>query len=315
MKDSTSAARWVARATSAALWIVGSAYLIKGELHQPAPDYVLIGAIPVVWLVVCALPILVSSALRDRQWLAAGVLAVGALVGSAYTLTATLGRQADARDLRAVEAVETAKQRAEIERELRQAKDMLQGAIAKCGEGRKCLASTQATIGVYKGAVAGHEARLAALKPVPPPGVELRVAAALAVIRGGVAADYMTAVGLFLPCLFGLLCEIGMLGAAMYGFHPTGRKVVGNSAGVSDQQPLATVSHASTLTDTDRYTDAELEQLRRLLRSVNRPVTNNELAALMGCQKGTASKAVTKALAAGIVSRQRVGREVAISLH
>jgi predicted transcriptional regulator len=69
------------------------------------------------------------------------------------------------------------------------------------------------------------------------------------------------------------------------------------------------------MTETDRYTDAELDQLRRLLRSVNRPVSNNEIASLMGVTKGEASKRVSLALASGIVSRRRVGREVAISLH
>lgn len=305
MTTSTPAARWAARATAGALWIVGSAYLIKGELAHPSPDWVLIASIPVIWLVVCALPILVTAALRERQIVAAGVMALGAVVGSAYTLTGTLGRQADARDARAVEAVETARQRAEIERELRAAKDMLQGAIDKCNTGRRCLESTKATIGVYKGAVAGHQARLAELKPVPPPGVEVRVAHAIAVFKGGAAADYMEAVGLFLPCLFGLLCEIGMLGAAMYGFHPRRE-----FATVSSE--FATVSVAPTWTDTDELTEDQLDELRKLVMR-HRKLNNNQLAKLCGVQKGTASKWVTKAVAAGKLSRERVGREVAIS--
>lgn len=302
MTTSTSAARWVARAVASALWIVGSAYLIKGELANPSPDYVLIASIPVIWLVVCALPILVSEAVRDRQWIAAAVMMIGAVVGSAYTLTGTLGRQSDVRDRHAVEAAEVAKQRTEIERELKQAKGMLAEAIAKCGAGRTCLASTQATISVYTGAVAGHQSRIDKLKPMPPSGIEVRVAASLAVIFGGTAADYMVGVGLFLPCLLGMTCEIGMLGAAMYGWHrlPT----------VSRRPALA-----SDLTGTDAYTDVELEHLRKLLQTVGRPVSNNELAGLMNCCKAEASKRVSDAVRAGLVSRRRVGREVAITLH
>lgn len=306
MTTSTPAARWAARATAGALWIVGSAYLIKGELGHASPDYVLVSSIPIIWLVVCALPILVSAAIRDRQLVAAGVLALGALVGSAYTLTGTLGRQSELRDARAVEATELAKQRAAIQVELDNAKAMLAEAVAKCGKGRVCRESTKATISVYTGAVAGHRARLAELKPLPPPGVELRVASALALIRGGAPSDYMTGVGLFLPCLFGLLCELGMLGAAMYGFHPR-RELP--TVRTTASEPVK----ALDWTDAEKLTPDQMEELRKLFLAVGHPLNNNQVAAMLGCQKGNASKVVSRAVAAGVLVRRRVGREVAIS--
>lgn len=61
-------------------------------------------------------------------------------------------------------------------------------------------------------------------------------------------------------------------------------------------------------------TDAELEELRKVLRK-RKAVTNNELADLLDITKGEASKRVSKAVAAGILSRQRIGKEVAIRLH
>ena len=77
-----------------------------------------------------------------------------------------------------------------------------------------------------------------------------------------------------------------------------------------------TVSRASDLVVPADVTDAELEELRKLLATVGRPVNNNELAAMLKITKGESSKRVTKALAAGLVSRRRVGREVAIAtLH
>jgi hypothetical protein len=76
----------------------------------------------------------------------------------------------------------------------------------------------------------------------------------------------------------------------------------------------ATVSRASDLVIPDGTTDAELEELRKLLRTRG-ALTNNELAGLMGVVKSEASKRVSKAVAAGMVSRRRVGREVAIQLH
>ena len=62
-------------------------------------------------------------------------------------------------------------------------------------------------------------------------------------------------------------------------------------------------------------TSDELEELRRILLSVRRPVNNNELAALASISPGECSKRVRDAVEAGILRRQRNGREVAITLH
>lgn len=318
MTTSTPAARWAARATAGALWIVGSAYLIRGELAHPSPDWVLIASIPVVWLVVCALPILVTAALRERQWIAAGVMALGALVGSAYTLTGTLGRQSEAHDARAALASESLAARKRLESQLIEAQDMLKTArkrlASECatGRGKQCR-GVEATVNVYEAAVAGNTARLEKLKPVPPPGVEVRVAHAIAVFKGGAAADYMEAVGLFLPCLFGLLCEIGMLGAAMYGFHPRREASAGAGIRREETETVSEPVRALDWTDAEKLTPDQMEELRKLFLAVGHPLNNNQVAAMLGCQKGNASKVVTKAVAAGVLSRQRVGREVAIS--
>jgi DNA-binding Lrp family transcriptional regulator len=52
-----------------------------------------------------------------------------------------------------------------------------------------------------------------------------------------------------------------------------------------------------------------------LLRRAGRPLSNNEVAALSGVVKSEASKRVQKAIEAGIVSKRRVGKEVAIALN
>jgi predicted transcriptional regulator len=75
-----------------------------------------------------------------------------------------------------------------------------------------------------------------------------------------------------------------------------------------------TVSRASDLVVPADTTDAELEELRKLLRTKG-ALTNNEIAELMGVVKSEASKRVSKAVAAGMVSRRRIGREVAVTLH
>jgi hypothetical protein len=62
-------------------------------------------------------------------------------------------------------------------------------------------------------------------------------------------------------------------------------------------------------------TSDELEELRRILLSVRRPVNNNELAALASISPGECSKRVREAVDAGILQKCRNGREVAITLH
>ena len=61
-------------------------------------------------------------------------------------------------------------------------------------------------------------------------------------------------------------------------------------------------------------TDAEIEELRRILTGQSKPVTNDELAALAGVTKSEMSKRVQKAVDAGQVVKFRRGRFNAISL-
>lgn len=72
---------------------------------------------------------------------------------------------------------------------------------------------------------------------------------------------------------------------------------------------------ASDLVLPDGVTEKDLEDLRKLLTRVARPVTNNELASMLKVSKGEASKRVSAAVSAALCQRRRIGREVAITLH
>lgn len=61
-------------------------------------------------------------------------------------------------------------------------------------------------------------------------------------------------------------------------------------------------------------TDEELVQLKMLLLHYG-ALSNQQVARLMRITKGEASKRVSKAVAAGMVSRTKVGKEVEITLH
>ena len=62
-------------------------------------------------------------------------------------------------------------------------------------------------------------------------------------------------------------------------------------------------------------TDAEIDELKKLLQLQDRPLTNQEVADHLDISKGHASKRVTKLVQAGVAKRQKVGRSVAIQLH
>ena len=60
-------------------------------------------------------------------------------------------------------------------------------------------------------------------------------------------------------------------------------------------------------------TESEVEELRRLLRSAGRPLSNQEVADALRVSHGEASKRVKDAVAAGLVQKIKIGRHVAIS--
>ncbi len=72
---------------------------------------------------------------------------------------------------------------------------------------------------------------------------------------------------------------------------------------------------ASTLILPEGVTQQDLEDLRKLLTSSGRPLTNGEVARMLKVSKGEASKRVSAAVSAALCQRRRIGREVAITLH
>lgn len=80
--------------------------------------------------------------------------------------------------------------------------------------------------------------------------------------------------------------------------------------------PVVHVPAVRAITEREEpLTSDELEELRRILLNVKRPLNNNELAAAAGISPGECSKRVRDAVDAGILQKQRAGREVAITLH
>jgi hypothetical protein len=301
MSHPTTRPQWVARACTVALWGVGSAYLYANDRTG---DPVVYYSVPVVWAVVIALPILATYARRDRQWVAACLLWVAALAGCAYTLQATIGRQAETRDVRVISATETENTRNRIEIDLAAARQMLEAARQKCGQGRVCHDSTKATIAVYEGAVAGHEARLEKLRTTSVPNAgEKRIARLLAILSG---ANVSELVELILPCLFGLVLELATFAAAMYGWHPGPRQA---SATLSEP-PLP--GKRAPLPDNVVELRPGKHPVIDALARAGRPVNNGELARLMGvCQPESTKR---RREVAGQIREWRDGKHVMVAL-
>jgi hypothetical protein len=83
--------------------------------------------------------------------------------------------------------------------------------------------------------------------------------------------------------------------------------------------PMVHVPAVQAITERDfkqePITPAEWDALIKYLKTQTGPVNNNELADAVGISAGECSKRVKDAVAAGILHKQRAGREVAITLH
>ncbi len=297
MHTHTTRPQWVARAATIALWGVGSAYL---TLNDKTGDPVVYYSAPVVWAVVISLPILATYARYDRQWVASALLWVAALAGCAYTLQTTIGRQAESRDVRVSQAGEVDNARHRITLDLDAAKRMLEQSRAKCAAGRTCYDSTRATIAVYEGAVAGHEARIAKIRATAPDAGEKRIARLIQLMFG---VDLAELVSIVTTIMFGLVLELATFSTAMFGWHPT-RTVAAPVPPLPGKRANLPANVVVFRPATHPVIDA--------LERAGRPVNNNELANLMGVCAGEATK--RRREVAGRIREHRAGKHMMVAL-
>lgn len=146
-------------------------------------------------------------------------------------------------------------------------------------------------------------AQLAEMKPEQIANVDLKQAAkVLAFLTGHDVEKAMEGLELLWPFIIALVTEFGTITFLNYGF---GHKRVASEATVAP-----TVSSKPTVEETLRT--EETDRVIAALAKATHPVTNDELADMLGVSKGHASKCVSRLN--GAVRRVRVGRHVAISL-
>lgn len=256
---------------------------------------------------------LATSAWRIGHGLAAIGFVVLFLAGTALVVYQSVGRQAETTDTHKLSVEARNQLIADKKADLADAKDRQRHAyrmVEKEMTGERCLNrckdwKTNATdIG---NTIASLEREIAELGPQKPVEAKSAKMAEVASLFGFDRAKSQAALMLIEPFLWTLFFEIGSIVSLGFAFRHSVPAVATVSA------PQNTVS-ASDYTTVPTVSDRELEELRRILRGRAR-LTNDEVAALMRVTKSEASKRVAKAVAAGFVTKHRVGREVAISLH
>lgn len=305
------APRLVARGLAVLLWLIGSAYLVQAEQTADVPNLIVMLATPALWAAVIAIPVLAGHALADRQYTAALLLTLAALLGSAYTLSGTLGRQAEARDTRLAAARDADKRRTHVEAQLDEVERILAASrerlARECstGAGRNC-SGIQTVIGLSETAATTHRSELARLGRSAPDAGERRIAAALSAITGRSEPDMRETVALFLPALFGLLLEIAALALAMYGWstrqgEPRDTRAAGSSGITSGPDNAAEAP--------DGRKEALLAALLTDLALGRSAGSQVDLCRRFGVARSTMSDWLREWEAAGLIPRRRtVGR-------
>lgn len=248
-----------------------------------------------------ALPVFIEAARRAGAKGAAAALCVAFLAFLAYSLPATVGRTGEIKQAKVAEASAVARTRDDLERVSKTLDWARKDMIDDCGtgEGKRCRAKRN-TVEALEARKSKLSADLVAGEVKAPGdlGAETWAWASF----GTVSAETIRR-GSVLAFALGLDVVIW----ALIWFAT----IVFQRENVS---PTVQAAPRRELELPDDVTHEELDELRRLLRRTG-PLNNNEVAAALNVVKGTASKRVSAAVQLGMVKREKIGREVAISLH
>lgn len=235
-----------------------------------------------------------------------------AVFGSGLIIYETMGRRAETRNTKIAVVADKQHQRESAMSDLVSAKQHLAQALplrnAECIGAPDPLPPKQWPLcRKYRGLVSALETRVDSLEAdvakVAPASINPKAeqAASIASWFGISSKSTEQAVNTFDPLAFPFFLEF--IAMAMFGF------------GIGHRKVEAPKIEAPAMTTFERpLSDAEIEELRRVLNGMRRPATNDELADAMDVSKGEASKRVQKAVEMGVVTKFRAGRFNQISL-
>lgn len=262
---------------------------------------------------IALLPIFIDLAIRYKATVTALPLGIAFLAFLAYSLPATVGRTAEVKQAKVAEAADVARSKDDLERVTVTLTGARSDMISECGsgEGKRCRAKRNIVqalearqvrlrqdlrTGESRGGDMGSDLWAWALSGVGVTGEHVRKASVMAF-----------AIGLDVVIW-------GLVWFAMAVTRVSGTVSTAETVGNSSAPASGGGGRSLRLVDGTTIEDRELKALREALAG-RRKLTNDELAALLKVSKAESSRRVTKAIDAGIVSRQRVGRHVAIALQ
>lgn len=248
-------------------------------------------------------------ALKELKIISAAGFAALAVFGSGIIVTETMGRRAEVRDAKVASESKGVDQFAALMANLNRANQLEAEAESwvanecKTGLGPKCRGVTY-TRDQRRAHAEKLRAEAEAHKAPAPVDAKASRIAALAVLVGITedAGKAKTVVQTFDPYSLSLFLELG--GIFGFGFGVRHRKV----------SQFPTVSDSFQAQETKAFsvektpTDEEIEELKKLYGKQTAPVTNDQLASLMGISKSEASKRRQKAVNAGIIQEWKAGK-------
>lgn len=259
-----------------------------------------------------ALPVFIEAARSLKAWGLVAALGVSFVAFLAYSLPATTGRTGEIKETNVVDQAKSLEDQARIRAdhartlELVDESNRWQLKACKGGNGKDCKAATfilnqrQASLekltkqlddaAPVKAGDLGSDIVAWALSPVAT--VEASTVRKSSVLSFAIGLDIV------------IWSLVWFAGVAF-------KEVYGTKEAVKVEAPAV---KAITERPEGDLKDEEIEGLRRLYSKANRPLTNDEVAAKLGVSKAESSKRIQKAVSAGVLSKQRSGREVAVRL-
>jgi DNA-binding transcriptional ArsR family regulator len=241
-----------------------------------------------------------------------------AAFGSGVIISETMGRTAESRDAKVSEATKDVNAYAALLANLDRANKLAAEAESwvasecKTGVGPKCRGVTFTRDQRLAFAEKLRKDAEAHKAPAPIDSKADRVAA-LAALFGYGETTVKAAVHTFEPFVLPLFLELGAI--FLLGFGVRTRKVtVSVSNAVSNTVPAETLKALSFEREDGKYTDEEIEEIRKILTGLNKTVCNSELAKLAGVDPSEMSKRWRKAEKAGIITAKRSGKYMHLSL-
>lgn len=235
--------------------------------------------------------------------------------GSGLVVYNSVGRQAEQHDTIALERAAANSLIEDKTRDIEAARERLANAERNADRerGSKCkqrCKDWENAAADARNVIRVLESEIKALGAPKPVDAKADKAGELAAVFGFDRRKAAALAALIEPFLWTVFFEIGSIVSLGFAFRPFPVSTVskpladsGNSGGGKAERAQIRLVE-----------DHEVRALKEALQGRG-PVTNDELADLMGVAKGEASKRVSKALELGIVSKRRTGRHVAISMH